>query len=80
MKHRYILLLLFFSPALLFAQDIVIGNYTFKNMAKYHGEMFRGKPWGKGKTIFPNGNVYEGIYAKGIREGVGTLTKPNGEK
>lgn len=34
------------------------------------------KPNGKGKTVFKNGDVYEGEYVKGKREGYGIYTFP----
>lgn len=37
------------------------------------------KPNGKGKTVFKNGDVYEGEYVKGKREGYGIYTFPDGE-
>ena len=53
------------------AQQIKIGNYTFKDGAEYSGEMVGNKPNGKGRTVFQNGDVYEGEYVKGKREGYG---------
>lgn len=38
------------------------------------------KPNCKGKTVFKNGDVYEGEYVKGKREGYGVYTFPDGEK
>ena len=35
---------------------------------------------GKGKTVFRNGDVYEGEYVKGKRQGEGTYTFSDGEK
>ena len=67
-------------PALLPAQEIVVGNYTFKDGGEYQGEMFRGKPWGKGTTTYPNGDKYEGNYAKGKRQGYGIYTFSDGER
>ena len=42
--------------------------------------MFRGKPNGRGKTVYKKGNVYEGEYIKGLRQGEGTYTFVDGEK
>ena len=55
---RYIFSTLIISLlcATLGAQEIVIGNYTFKDGGEYQGEMFRGKPYGKGVTTFRNGD------------------------
>ena len=44
------------------AQQIKIGNYTFPGGGEYQGEMFRGKPYGQGKTVYPNGDYHEGQY------------------
>ena len=38
------------------------------------------KPNGKGKTVFKNGDVFEGEYVKGKREGYGIYMFPDGEK
>ena len=49
-----------------FSSEIKIGTYTFKdNGAVYTGEIKGRKPNGKGKTVFKNGDVYEGEYVKG---------------
>lgn len=37
------------------------------------------KPNGKGKTVFKNGDVFEGEYVKGKREGYGIYMFPDGE-
>ena len=84
MKHIYrklfVGLLLITSAAEISAQKIVIGNYTFKDKAAYYGELEGGKPNGKGKTKFANGDQYEGEYVKGKRQGFGTYTFTDGEK
>ncbi|MBR6285443.1 MAG: phosphatidylinositol-4-phosphate 5-kinase, partial [Bacteroidaceae bacterium] len=69
MKYLYILLPALMSSFSLSAdaQKIKIGNYTFKNGATYTGELSGGKPNGKGRTEFPNGDIYEGDYVKGLR-------------
>ena len=72
-KYVYILLLLASVSTLTTAQ-IKIGNYTFKDGGEYTGELKGRKPNGKGKTIYKNGNTYEGEYIKGKREGNGTYT------
>lgn len=72
-KYVYILLLLASVSTLATAQ-IKIGNYTFKDGGEYTGELKGRKPNGKGKTIYKNGNTYEGEYIKGKREGNGTYT------
>ena len=51
-----------------FSTEIKIGNYTFKDGSVYTGEMKGRKPNGKGKTVFKNGDAYEGEYIKGKRE------------
>ena len=48
-----------------FSTEIKIGNYTFKDGSVYTGEMKGRKPNGKGKTVFKNGDVFEGEYVKG---------------
>ena len=70
-RKRYILLLFLAYFTQIFAQQIKIGNYTFSAGGEYQGEMFKGKPYGKGTTTFPNGDVHTGNYVKGKREGHG---------
>ena len=41
----------------LFSSQIKIGNYTFKDGSVYTGELKHGKPYGKGKTVFKNGDI-----------------------
>ena len=63
------------------AQKVIIGNYQFpKDKATYYGELEGGKPNGKGKTTFKNGDTYEGEYVKGKRQGYGVYTFTDGEK
>jgi hypothetical protein len=42
--------------------------------------MISGKPHGKGKTTYKNGDFYEGEYGKGKRQGYGIYTFADGEK
>ena len=42
------------------AQKITIGTLTTKDGGDYNGEIQSGKPHGKGRTVYKNGNVYEG--------------------
>ena len=81
-KHLTAILLACFSALNMngLAQEIEIGNYTFKDGAEYQGEMFRGKPYGKGKTTFKNGDKYEGEYVKGKRQGYGGYEFVDGER
>ena len=46
------------------AQKIKIGTYTFKDGAVYQGDLVGGRPHGKGRTEFKNGDIYEGEYVK----------------
>ena len=47
------------------AQKIEVGSYTFKDGSVYTGSLYNGKPNGTGRTIFKNGDSYEGDYVKG---------------
>ena len=67
-KYAYILLILASVSTMATAQ-IKIGNYSFKDGSEYTGELKGRKPNGKGKTVFKNGDIYEGQYVKGKREG-----------
>ncbi len=65
--RKYFLILLTFLPAASYAQKSSTGSYTFpKDKSSYYGELESGKPNGKGKTIFVNGDSYEGEYVKGM--------------
>ena len=39
------------------AQKITLGSATTKDGGDYQGEMVQGKPNGKGKTYYKNGNL-----------------------
>ena len=63
------------------AQKISLGSCTIREddfVGEYKGEMLNGKPYGKGVTIYQNGNKYEGEYVRGRRQGgvslLGTTT------
>ena len=78
-QYIFTLLLLFSSQ--IYAQQIKIGNYTFPvGGGEYQGEMFKGKPYGKGTTKYPNGDFHTGNYVKGKREGHGIYQFSDGEK
>ena len=49
-------------PTVVHAQKITLGSCTTKDGGQYKGEMMSGKPEGKGKTLYKNGDVYEGEY------------------
>ena len=86
LKHKLFGIVLLWPVLQGYAQEIKIGNYTFKDGAEYQGELFKGKPYGKGITHFKNGDSYEGEYVKGKRQGYGVYkfpeknTKANGFK
>jgi hypothetical protein len=42
----------------------------------YEGDIANGKPNGKGKCIYKNGNTYEGDWVDGKRQGKGKSTSP----
>ena len=54
-------------PLLGSAQKITLGSATTKDGGDYQGELLAGKPHGKGRTTWENGNTYEGEYDKGKR-------------
>ena len=56
-------------PLSISAQKLQVGSYTFKDGSIYTGDMTNNKPNGKGRTQFRNGDVYEGFYLKGKRNG-----------
>lgn len=44
--------------------QLSLGYYKFKDGSEYTGELKGKKPHGKGRTVFRNGDVYEGEYVK----------------
>ena len=59
------------------AQKISLGSCSITEdglRGEYKGEMLNGKPYGKGTTVYHNGNRYEGEYVRGKREGNAPLT------
>ena len=81
MRNRYlIILVLLITSSFAFAQKIEVGSCVTSDGGNYHGQMFRGKPNGKGKTVYKNKDVYEGEYMKGLRHGDGTYIFADGEK
>lgn len=65
MKHLYILaLLLGFSLSNVMAQKIEVGSCTLKDGGIYTGELKSGKPSGKGRVQYENGDTYEGSFEK----------------
>ena len=74
LKHKLFGIVLLWPVLQGYAQEIKIGNYTFKDGAEYQGELFKGKPYGKGITHFKNGDSYEGEYVKGKRQGYGAVS------
>ena len=57
-----------------YSQKITMGTCVTKDGGDYSGEMVAGKPHGKGKATYKNGNWYEGHYEKGKRQGFGVYT------
>ena len=53
------------------AQKMTLGTAITKDGGEYNGELQSGKPHGKGRTTYKNGNIYEGEYEKGLRQGFG---------
>ena len=71
-------------PLTVVAQKISLGTCETHDNGIYQGEMLGGKPHGKGKTTFSNGDIYEGEYENGRRnerkktyDGSGVLRKNN---
>ena len=62
------------------AQKITLGTCVTRDKGNYNGEMVAGKPHGKGKVAYQNGNRFEGEYVKGKRQGYGIYTFFDGEK
>ena len=41
--------------------QLSVGYYKFKNGAEYTGQLKRRRPNGMGRTVYPNGDLYEGV-------------------
>jgi hypothetical protein len=59
-KRHTIATLILLLPLTAGAQKLTLGSTTTKDGGQYQGEMMQGKPHGKGKVTYNNGNVYEG--------------------
>ena len=61
MKLRYIIFAILWSATThLSAQKMTLGSCTLKDGGEYKGEMMAGKPHGKGKTVWKDGDTFEG--------------------
>ena len=70
MQKRTALLSLLFAVLLpLSAQKMTVGSCTLKDGGIYTGELVGGKPNGKGRAQYENGDTYEGSLVKGMRQG-----------
>ena len=69
MKHYIVTLLFACIPTFCLSQKITLGTCVTRDQGDYKGEMVAGKPHGKGKAVYKNGNWYEGEYVKGKRQG-----------
>ena len=81
MRKTNILTIILLSVSLLAqAQKVTLGSCATIDNGQYQGEMLGGKPNGKGRTTFPNGDTYEGEYEKGRRQGYGVYSFSDGER
>ena len=71
-KYTYLLLALMTLGSASASAQLSIGYYKFKDGSEYTGELKGRRPNGKGRTVFLNGDSYEGEYVKGKRQGQGT--------
>ena len=61
------------------AQDVTTGKITYED-GYYQGEIYEGKPHGRGIRTWSNGNRYEGDFDQGKRHGRGVFTWSNGDR
>lgn len=59
-------------------QNTYIGVYTFSNNIKYYGEFKDLTFHGKGKLVYLNGDMLEGIFEEGVITGLGVYKAKNG--
>lgn len=64
-KYMYLLFALMTLGCVSASAQLTVGYYKFKDGSEYTGELKGRRPNGKGKTVFKNGDVYEGEYVKG---------------
>ena len=67
-KHTLFLFALLAFSSVSASAQLSLGYYQFKDGSEYTGELKGRRPNGKGKTVFRNGDVYEGEYVKGKRQ------------
>ena len=66
-RYAYLLFSLIMLGSTSVSAQLSVGYYKFKDGSEYTGELKGRRPNGKGKTVFKNGDVYEGEYVKGKR-------------
>ena len=66
-KHIFLLFMWMTLGSASASAQLSLGYYKFKDGAEYTGELKGRRPNGKGRTVFRNGDVYEGQYVKGKR-------------
>lgn len=54
------------------------GAKSYKDGAKYEGQLLNGVPEGKGTMVFADGGKYEGAFKKGVMEGKGVYHYADG--
>ena len=59
-KHTLFLFALLAFSSVSASAQLSLGYYQFKDGSEYTGELKGRRPNGKGKTVFRNGDVYEG--------------------
>lgn len=58
--------------------DSGLGQYVYRNNARYEGEFLNGLPEGQGKTFYPNGDYYIGGWRKSNPHGRGIMNYADG--
>ena len=76
MKRFTYTILMLMLPLMVGAQKITLGSAKTKDGGDYNGEMVAGKPNGKGRTIYKNGNSYEGEYVRASARGMASISLP----
>ena len=67
MKKTTLLFIILLFPLYIAAQRVSLGSCVTADGGQYKGEMFAGKPNGKGNAIYKNGDTYE-VAGESVQE------------
>ena len=80
MKNLYIVIIFSVMPSLILAQNGGVNSTVSKKDTQNKEKIVTGKSSDYNKIRYKNGDVYEGGFVKGKRQGEGTYFFSDGEK